>query len=397
MRVVAARLLEEPAERLAAVDRASLTAAPPEVRADPVLAASMQAATRANLLHWLGRVLVDPVVPVPPAMSREGLAAARDLVRRGLDAGTLDTFRTGQNAAWQLWMNACFAATEDPALLHELLDYSARSIFSYVDESMTSIAALVESERAALTQSTHTQRLEAVTLVLAGAPISTDVAAARLAHDVRRLQTAAVFWTDAAAGESGQLDQAAEAVGRVVGVRPLTVVATAASVWAWYATESVPDASALDGPMDEHPRVRLALGSTAAGLDGFRRSHLEALATQRLMLRAPEELSLASYDQVDVVALVAEDEERAHEFVARTLGALATADRTLRESLRVFLREDASASRAARVLFTHRNTVLNRLARAEELLPAPLAGRRLQVAVALEIVHWLGHQASNAG
>jgi DNA-binding PucR family transcriptional regulator len=42
------------------------------------------------------------------------------------------------------------------------------------------------------------------------------------------------------------------------------------------------------------------------------------------------------------------------------------------------------------VLFTHRNTVLTRLARMERLLPAPLEGRGLQVALALEIVHWRG-------
>ncbi len=37
-----------------------------------------------------------------------------------------------------------------------------------------------------------------------------------------------------------------------------------------------------------------------------------------------------------------------------------------------------------------RNTVLNRLARARELLPVPLEGRGLAVGLALEIVHWLG-------
>jgi DNA-binding PucR family transcriptional regulator len=42
------------------------------------------------------------------------------------------------------------------------------------------------------------------------------------------------------------------------------------------------------------------------------------------------------------------------------------------------------------VLFTHRNTILARLSRAEELLPAPLDGRGLQVGLALEIVHWRG-------
>ena len=67
-----------------------------------------------------------------------------------------------------------------------------------------------------------------------------------------------------------------------------------------------------------------------------------------------------------------------------------TTDADLRETLRVYLREGSSASQAAKVLYSHRNTVLNRLARAERLLPAPLEGRGLPVALALEVVHWVG-------
>jgi DNA-binding PucR family transcriptional regulator len=108
------------------------------------------------------------------------------------------------------------------------------------------------------------------------------------------------------------------------------------------------------------------------------------------MHRIAGNLRLATYEDVQVVALATADEERAGEFVTRTLGDLATAEADLRETLRVYLREGSSASRAARVLYSHRNTVLNRLARAERLLPAPLEGRGLQVALALEVVHWLG-------
>jgi DNA-binding PucR family transcriptional regulator len=125
-------------------------------------------------------------------------------------------------------------------------------------------------------------------------------------------------------------------------------------------------------------------------MEGFRRSHLDSLATQRLMQRMPVDLRIASYEDVQLVALSAQDEEGATEFVARTLGRLATADAELRETMRVYIREEFSASRAARALFAHRNTVLNRLARARELLPAPLDGRGVQVGLALEIVHWLG-------
>jgi len=49
-----------------------------------------------------------------------------------------------------------------------------------------------------------------------------------------------------------------------------------------------------------------------------------------------------------------------------------------------------------RALYTHRNTVLNRLQRAERLLPFPLAGHGLEIGVALEIAQWLGTQPGRA-
>jgi DNA-binding PucR family transcriptional regulator len=146
----------------------------------------------------------------------------------------------------------------------------------------------------------------------------------------------------------------------------------------------------LAGALEAAPEVRVALGPTAPGIEGFRRSHLDALATQRLMHRGAAGLRLAHYEDVQVVALATADEERADEFVARTLGAFASAPAELRETARVYLRERSNATRTARLLFTHRNTIISRLARMEELLPAPLDGRALSVALALEILHWRG-------
>jgi DNA-binding PucR family transcriptional regulator len=62
--------------------------------------------------------------------------------------------------------------------------------------------------------------------------------------------------------------------------------------------------------------------------------------------------------------------------------------------VRVYIREGFSASRAARALFTHRNTVQGRLRRAEELLPGPLADHGLEVGLALEVLRWLGPGAA---
>jgi len=47
-------------------------------------------------------------------------------------------------------------------------------------------------------------------------------------------------------------------------------------------------------------------------------------------------------------------------------------------------------TRTAIALGAHRNTVLNRLRRAQELLPEPLAGRTVEVGLALELARWLG-------
>ena len=67
-------------------------------------------------------------------------------------------------------------------------------------------------------------------------------------------------------------------------------------------------------------------------------------------------------------APMAPENDDAADFVARTIGDLATAAPELRDTLRAYIREEFNTTRTARALFTHRNTILNRLARAEKLL-----------------------------
>ncbi len=58
--------------------------------------------------------------------------------------------------------------------------------------------------------------------------------------------------------------------------------------------------------------------------------------------------------------------------------------------MRVYLDEGGNAPRAAARLNTHRNTVLARVARAEEILGHPVGERRLALALALELTARLG-------
>jgi DNA-binding PucR family transcriptional regulator len=128
-------------------------------------------------------------------------------------------------------------------------------------------------------------------------------------------------------------------------------------------------------------------------VEGFRRSHFDALAAQRMLARLGSSERFVSFDTVRLVALVTQDAASARTFVNQTLGELGTASAKLRDALRVFLRDGSNASRAAELLRTHRNTLLRRLTRAEELLPRPLGGQRLDVAVALEVLRWTQRSA----
>lgn len=373
------------------VDAVVLAHTDPVVLADPSFVEAIRRANRANLLHWAEANVRDPGAPVEANLGPEVVDVARDLVRRGIDATTLDAYRTGQNAAWRLWMALAFTLTSDPDELSELLDVTARSIFTFVDATIAGITAQVLRERERLTRGTHAERLEVVTLILEGAPIAQDRAATRLGYVLDRPHTAAVVFSDDAQAERATLGLAAEALARAAGARaPFSVTASVSSLWVWVPGREGPDLEVVRAALRELPGIRVAIGTTDDGMAGFRRSHLDALATQRLLHRTPDDVRLATYADVQVVALATQDEERALEFVARTLGGLADAPPELRETVRTYVREGFNASRTAEALFTHRNTILNRLGRADELLPAPLTGRTVQVAVALEVVRWLG-------
>ncbi|WP_028648545.1 helix-turn-helix domain-containing protein [Nocardiopsis sp. CNT312] len=69
---------------------------------------------------------------------------------------------------------------------------------------------------------------------------------------------------------------------------------------------------------------------------------------------------------------------------------MAAADPQVREAVEVYVHEQCSTTVAARRLYTHRNTVLRRLARADELLPRSLADNVVAVAAALEVLRWRG-------
>lgn len=397
-----AALFREGIERLLAsggegfferIDEASLSQHSPEVGEDPALLTSFRRANRSLIMHWVVANLEAPGAEVTPFTGPELQELVRDLVRRGLDVQALEPFRSGQNAAWEAWMTLAFELTDDASELRELLDLSARSIFAYVEATMASTVELITRERAELALGTSAERLEALTLVLDGKPIDLERAERRLGYALEQPHPhlAAILWSEDGTAGDAQLRKVADGLAAACGApRALNITATGSSLWSWIPARHDPEPEEIDRALSDDESVRIALGSPGPGTDGFRRSHEQAYATQRLVGRLESPLRFARYEELRLVGLVSRDEDEAQRFVDEVLGDLADASDVLRQTLRTYLRLQSNASRAAEALFAHRNTVIARIAKAEELLPRPLADSALEVGVALELIQVSG-------
>lgn len=392
-RAAAERLgrLDELAEHVAG----AILASDQRLADDPAIAVELTASTRANIHRFLTAVAARPGERPPPDVPPEALDLARTFVRRDIDLEALaHAYRRGQNAAWREWFDAC-ARHSPPELLPEVLAHGAELMFGFVDDVLTALIAHVEQERDELLAGASARRESIVRLLLEGAPLDADAAARQLGHRLDRFNTAFVVWGEDQAVPHGAAEQLATALAHAAGERrALCVSPTTTTLWGWLSTAAPVEPAALRPAADAAPPgVRVALGTSRKGPTGFRQSHEEALAAQRLVVGHATPDRLIAYRDVEVIALLGRDEERLRRFVVETLGPLAgpgRANARLRETLRVYLAEGDNAAATATRLGTHRNTALQRVARAQELLGHRIADRRLSLAVALEAAARLG-------
>ena len=133
-----------------------------------------------------------------------------------------------------------------------------------------------------------------------------------------------------------------------------------------------------------------AFGSPRVGVAGFARSHREAFHARRIaQLTQQRAGTVTQYDTVALAALASTDVGEAREFVKAELGQLlGDDDQSVRLSatLRVYLEENMSPSRASRRLGVHEHTITNRIRAAQELLPHPIEQRACELQVALRLI-----------
>jgi sugar diacid utilization regulator len=225
--------------------------------------------------------------------------------------------------------------------------------------------------------------------------VDVDVASRRLGYELRREHVGFVVSgeADPMAHSLAEMRHLALAVARAAdNAKPLLVPIGGLALAGWVGGRAAQAAQALDPgalPDLSEDGIQVAFGTPGKGVGGFRRTHIEAMYALRIaLLMRPREGHVVRYPSIALVSLASADVEQARAFVAHELGPLARRDgETLRlaKTLAVYLSEGSSLDRAARRLGVHRNTVLNRVRRARQLLGHDLRERTLELQVALAI------------
>ena len=390
---LAAELLTETPE-LARGMADHLYATIPELAAteDGELMADLVASGEANLrqvLWVLKRGAGVDEVRLPP----EAAAFMRANVRRGIPLpAELRAYRLGHAWLWDRWARALQERIADPDELLAAQETSSACIFAYIDRVSDELVEEYGTERDRMMRGAAQLRAETVRAILAGEPLDEETLPGRLGYDVRRTHLA--MRVSSGTSEIRGLERAAlEAAAALAPGEPLVVPSGAASLDVWAGSYEPLDTRALE--RYEPPEgVRVAFGRPGRGLDGFRRSHREAVQAARVAsLAGSGDGAVVDYAQVELVSLLACDLPRAREFVASRLGQLAAPGeptQRLRETLRVFLAMGGRSARAAKELYVHQNTVAYRIKRAEELLGRRVTEDPVELICALALADALG-------
>lgn len=358
---------------------------------DPTLRAELHASTRS---HWKGflAVVTRETIEVQPAPQIYDLA--RTLARRGYNLPLLlSVYRIGQRALWQYITSMLQNEVADPALRSAVLLRFWSHAAHWLDSTVESLIVVFTAEREQWQRGALARRAAIVSAILAGRVIDIDAAVTGLAYPLRQHHIAFTLRVDDNVPESDVqqlLESGARSISTALGGgRPLLISSGARAAWCW-APLPRPVASVPDVESVRH--VGVTVGNCHSGVDGFRLSHLEAMAA--LQVSDGRSAGLVRFADVEIACLATGilGPEARVSYVRRELGALAASDdatERLRDTLRVYLKHGGDAAAAGEVLRLHPNTVRYRIRQAEKRIGRPIAQRRVQVELALEIIGFL--------
>ena len=333
-----------------------------------------------------------PEFPLDP----DQVSVVRNMARRGRPyEGYIDGLRLVQAVALEALLDraAAYGPAPDRSRLAVAL---AAAVTRFFDQGVSAIVSEFLAERQRAIAAAAAERGRVAAALIAGEHVPEEVAARTLGISLAHHHLAVIFWS-ADPGARAELETtAARVAGALRATAPLVIpdASDDAALLCWI---SRPVPFPADWP-DVLSRVsaggvRAAAGSARQGAAGFRRSHLEARDARRAARQGLPNRVIA-YRDIDAVALLSADPERAQWFVADQLGGLAAAGSDVIADLRAtalcYLECGHSLVQTAAALNVHRNTVLYRLASVERLLGRPLAERPLPTHAALTLVQRFG-------
>jgi hypothetical protein len=353
-------------------------------------------------------MLGDGVLPTNFAAPEEALSYARGYVHEGLSMEQLSrAYRQGQKAYSRMWFEEFKGRTDEPRDLADAMGYISDWLFCYIESINYPLSEVYTAEHERWVRGGVAMRSEEVRSILAGTRVNVMEASVRLRYRLEGRHLGFVIWTDdTETGEVGigdghklfgEMDHYAGEVAEALGATSSLSLPIGRYYAGWASVKEAADLSAIP---DGTNGLRVAVGRIGRGLEGFRRTHVEALQARKVACLFQRSVNrCTTFDAIALDALMTQDIDEARRFVSSELGSLlddSDAHRRLAATLEVFLHEESSFVRAARRLGIHENTVAYRIRRAEELLGRKTTERQLELRSALRLARF-GTSPTQAG
>ena len=331
---------------------------------------------------------------------------ARRLAQHGVPVNALvRAYRLGQRQMNEIVFAEVRAIDIPESVRYTVVEAITRTLFEYIDWISQQVVAVYEDERERWLENQNSLRgLRVREVLAANKAVDADALSTSIRYPLRWHHLSVIMWCpdegtggDALASLQRFIRELAQAAGAEA--NPLFVAADGLCGYGWLPFRAEP--SDTVAAVCAHAQMRgdgpsLAIGTMAPGVEGFRRSHREALGARAVAMASGrnERMVISANDPgLSIAALLGGDIAYAREWVNGVLGDLAADtenDERLRETLRVFLGCGSSYKMAAEELAMHFNTVKYRVGRAEARRGRPIAEDRLAVELALLMCHWYG-------
>lgn len=265
------------------------------------------------------------------------------------------------------------------------------TVTTLVNDLLDTMANQYLTERQRFSSSGVRAQQEMVDLLIAGLPVDSHSAGHVLKSSIEDYHMGMVISGSASSPRDvNSLRQSADIARSRLHASAFVVRENPDSIWLWASSPSTIRIDEAELAAAIGDAFRVGVGSSQPGAEGFRRTHLEAIAANHFGRFGSA--SVVDYGLNALPILLSADEEKARWFVDSELGELAVPsprNRDLLLTLRCYFNSRLRIAVAAERLHVHRNTAISRLSTIEEMLGHAVTVRMAQVQAALSILEFV--------